>query len=660
VLDSEGPFFISFDSPYFWLLIILLFARLFFCLLDSKDAQRVRGRHLRFARQLRRDSGSNRAPLDHAHHDPRRRVVLLLDLSVRTDIAHALFVLFQSATSPASCSHASLEYLHDYRSALAVLSSPLSRRRRRRCGRHYPAWTKKQEERKEHLRLAHLTVQDEVAAHELSIQEAKKKQSEKVRISFVEPLSPFFGLVWFAHRSFSSLRPLLPQAAAAALKASRARARAKKAGAGGKRARGGGGGKRGGGSKRARLEKEARARKRAERKASLPAAPTRIKLEQTTSELEVENCASLKVRSSFLLFAHLFLVCSSFFCLLSFCYILLFALKEMMAPSDAGDDELYCVCSGPGVGFMLACYKCDSWFHGACLGLDEDAMDHDAMEFECHTCSDVAGCPRLFPSAESAEGGEGSDGGEGARTEAAAAAEGDAAALSAEGAANGSLGAVEATTAPAAAATEARVYVMLGSRTVPVWHTKRQCIIRGEAAPTVRSSRVSLSHPFPPSSRIFLFFSVSSLLAFVCSSILSFLYSPLPRSSFPPPTHASLSLARSKVSVLFMYRYISHESCSQFDSLPLTSLTIARASPPRRVHCPAAQHAARSRPWPSILRARRCAKCSRASVRRLLSNVRRRSVPRRDSSMPTRSRARASFARFAESSASPSRESNHR
>ena len=158
-------------------------------------------------------------------------------------------LLFQSATSPASCSHASLECLHDYRSALAVLSSPLSRRRRRRCGRHYPAWTKKQEERKEHLRLAHLTVQDEVAAHELSIQEAKKKQSEKVRISFVEPLSPFFGLVWFAHRSFSSLRPLLPQAAAAALKASRAKARAKKAGAGGKRARGGGGGKRGGGSK---------------------------------------------------------------------------------------------------------------------------------------------------------------------------------------------------------------------------------------------------------------------------------------------------------------------------------------------------------------------------------------------------------------------------
>ena len=30
-----------------------------------------------------------------------------------------------------------------------------------------------------------------------------------------------------------------------------------------------------------------------------------------------------------------------------------------------------------------------------------------------------------------------------------------------------------------------------------------------------------------------------------------------------------------KVSVLFMYRYISRESCSQFDSLPLTSLTIS-------------------------------------------------------------------------------------
>jgi len=27
----------------------------------------------------------------------------------------------------------------------------------------------------------------------------------------------------------------------------------------------------------------------------------------------------------------------------------------------------------------------------------------------------------------------------------------------------------------------------------------------------------------------------------------------------------------------FMYRYISHESCSHFDSLPLTSLTVATA-----------------------------------------------------------------------------------
>ena len=169
-------------------------------------------------------------------------------------------------------------------------------------------------------------------------------------------------------------------------------------------------------------------------------------------------------------------------------------------------------------------------------------MEHDAMEFECHKCSDVAGCPRLFPSAESAEGGEGSDGGEGARTEAAAAAEGDAAALSAEGAANGSMGAVEATTAPAAAATEARVYVMLGSRTVPVWHTKRQCIIRGEAAPTVRSSRVSLSHPFPPSSRIFLFF--LSLLCSLLFAHLFFLF--FARRSLAPPSLPPLTpLSRS-------------------------------------------------------------------------------------------------------------------
>ena len=37
-----------------------------------------------------------------------------------------------------------------------------------------------------------------------------------------------------------------------------------------------------------------------------------------------------------------------------------------------------------------------------------------------------------------------------------------------------------------------------------------------------------------------------------------------------------------QVSFLFIYRYISRESCSQFDSLPRTSLTIVRGSARRR------------------------------------------------------------------------------
>jgi hypothetical protein len=42
---------------------------------------------------------------------------------------------------------------------------------------------------------------------------------------------------------------------------------------------------------------------------------------------------------------------------------------------------------------------------------------------------------------------------------------------------------------------------------------------------------------------------------------------------------ASLPLARRLANgeLYFMYRYISHESCSHFDSLPLTSLTVATA-----------------------------------------------------------------------------------
>ena len=58
-----------------------------------------------------------------------------------------------------------------------------------------------------------------------------------------------------------------------------------------------------------------------------------------------------------------------------------------------------------------------------------------------------------------------------------------------------------------------------------------------------------------------------------------------------PARQRARSRSRSEGECSFMYRYISRESCSQFDSLPLTSLTMARARDPKR--------ARRSTPPPS-------------------------------------------------------------
>ena len=51
--------------------------------------------------------------------------------------------------------------------------------------------------------------------------------------------------------------------------------------------------------------------------------------------------------------------------------------------------EQFCLCRGPGIGFMLCCEKCELWFHGACIGLgtDEDSLQEDD-EFECGNCTE--------------------------------------------------------------------------------------------------------------------------------------------------------------------------------------------------------------------------------------------------------------------------------
>jgi hypothetical protein len=69
----------------------------------------------------------------------------------------------------------------------------------------------------------------------------------------------------------------------------------------------------------------------------------------------------------------------------------------------AEDHEKYCLCRGPGVGMMVACEKCENWFHGACVGLGtaEDRLK-EGDEFVCGDCTEN-GYPQ-FSSATSGHG----------------------------------------------------------------------------------------------------------------------------------------------------------------------------------------------------------------------------------------------------------------
>eukprot|EP00943_MAST-04B_sp_MAST-4B-sp1_P003276 g3276.t1 len=67
----------------------------------------------------------------------------------------------------------------------------------------------------------------------------------------------------------------------------------------------------------------------------------------------------------------------------------------------AEDHEKYCLCRGPGVGMMVACEKCENWFHGACVGLGtaEDRLK-EGDEFICGDCTKNG-----YPQFSSATGG---------------------------------------------------------------------------------------------------------------------------------------------------------------------------------------------------------------------------------------------------------------
>ncbi|KAI7898803.1 uncharacterized protein BX663DRAFT_523535 [Cokeromyces recurvatus] len=56
------------------------------------------------------------------------------------------------------------------------------------------------------------------------------------------------------------------------------------------------------------------------------------------------------------------------------------------------DSKLYCICRQPydARRFMIACDRCDDWFHGECMGINEKESEFIDLYF-CKACSDVIG-----------------------------------------------------------------------------------------------------------------------------------------------------------------------------------------------------------------------------------------------------------------------------
>jgi hypothetical protein len=61
--------------------------------------------------------------------------------------------------------------------------------------------------------------------------------------------------------------------------------------------------------------------------------------------------------------------------------------NNMPRPSSS-DNTLYCICKRPydAPRFMIACDKCDQWFHGECIGISEKQGEFIDLYF-CENCA---------------------------------------------------------------------------------------------------------------------------------------------------------------------------------------------------------------------------------------------------------------------------------
>ncbi|KAK0655826.1 hypothetical protein B0T16DRAFT_319638 [Cercophora newfieldiana] len=59
------------------------------------------------------------------------------------------------------------------------------------------------------------------------------------------------------------------------------------------------------------------------------------------------------------------------------------------ASSGESDSGPYCLCRGPdNHRFMIACDRCEDWFHGECIGMDKYTGENLVQKYICPNCSD--------------------------------------------------------------------------------------------------------------------------------------------------------------------------------------------------------------------------------------------------------------------------------
>ncbi|KAL2158426.1 hypothetical protein VTH06DRAFT_4474, partial [Thermothelomyces fergusii] len=57
--------------------------------------------------------------------------------------------------------------------------------------------------------------------------------------------------------------------------------------------------------------------------------------------------------------------------------------------SSESDSGPYCLCRGPDDHrFMIACDRCEDWFHGECIGMDKHTGENLVQKYICPNCTD--------------------------------------------------------------------------------------------------------------------------------------------------------------------------------------------------------------------------------------------------------------------------------